>query len=247
MLRKVSATRRVTHTMSWRRRCALLRGVASGFLPRSASTPPRRSPPDRNPYPRRGHSAHHNGVWGRLEARVCWRSRWAMRQGELRDYVERRPVARAPPGGAKQRDAHLDNQQMISLPRHARVTLPEAAEVPSMHCCERSAGASGLAGSGRHPCQPHRSGTRWAAMGGAPASARSIFHALRHTAATLALEDGISPQLRGRDAGHASVATTLGVYAHVTHVSLDALTGRSIPATTPVSISGSSAARQRHV
>ena len=29
--------RRVTHTMSWRRRCALRRGVASRFLPRSAT------------------------------------------------------------------------------------------------------------------------------------------------------------------------------------------------------------------
>jgi hypothetical protein len=50
------------------------------------------------------------------------------------------------------------------------------------------------------------------------------FHALRHTAATLALEDGISPHVVAAMLGHASIATTLGVYAHVTHVSLDALT-----------------------
>ena len=50
------------------------------------------------------------------------------------------------------------------------------------------------------------------------------FHTLRHTAATLALEDGISPHVVAAVLGHASVATTLGVYAHVTKVSLDGLT-----------------------
>ena len=35
---------------------------------------------------------------------------------------------------------------------------------------------------------------------------------------------GVSPHVVAAMLGHASVATTLGVYAHVTHVSLDALT-----------------------
>jgi integrase len=49
------------------------------------------------------------------------------------------------------------------------------------------------------------------------------FHALRHTAATLALEDGQPPHVVAAMLGHASVATTLRLYAHVTHASTEAL------------------------
>ena len=52
---------------------------------------------------------------------------------------------------------------------------------------------------------------------------RVNFHALRHTAATLALEDGQPPHVVAAMLGHASVATTLRLYAHVTQVSIDAL------------------------
>jgi hypothetical protein len=49
------------------------------------------------------------------------------------------------------------------------------------------------------------------------------FHALRHIAATLALEDGQPPHVVAAMLGHASVATTLRLYAHVTHASTEAL------------------------
>jgi hypothetical protein len=49
------------------------------------------------------------------------------------------------------------------------------------------------------------------------------FHALRHTAATLALEDGQPPHVVAAMLGHANVATTLRLYAHVTHASTEAL------------------------
>jgi hypothetical protein len=49
------------------------------------------------------------------------------------------------------------------------------------------------------------------------------FHALRHTAATLALEDGQPPHIVAAMLDHASVATTLRLYAHVTHASTAAL------------------------
>jgi site-specific recombinase XerC len=45
----------------------------------------------------------------------------------------------------------------------------------------------------------------------------------RHTAATLALEDGMPPHVVAAMLGHASVATTLRLYAHDTHASVQAL------------------------
>ena len=49
------------------------------------------------------------------------------------------------------------------------------------------------------------------------------FHPLRHAAATLALEDGQPPHVVAAMLGHARVATTLRLYAHVTHASTEAL------------------------
>jgi integrase len=50
------------------------------------------------------------------------------------------------------------------------------------------------------------------------------FHALRHTAATLALQDDrIPPHVVAAMLGHSSVAFTLATYAHVTHASAEAL------------------------
>jgi integrase len=48
------------------------------------------------------------------------------------------------------------------------------------------------------------------------------FHALRHTAATQLLDDGVQPHIVATMLGHSSVATTLRLYAHATRPSLDA-------------------------
>jgi integrase len=52
------------------------------------------------------------------------------------------------------------------------------------------------------------------------------FHALRHTAATLALEDGTPAHDVSRMLGHSTVATTLRLYAHATDASTRALADR---------------------
>ena len=41
-------------------------------------------------------------------------------------------------------------------------------------------------------------------------------HDLRHTAATLMLQEGIHPKAVQEIMGHASISTTLGIYGHVT-------------------------------
>ena len=64
---------------------------------------------------------------------------------------------------------------------------------------------------------------RWETMRKRAGMRHVNFHALRHTAATLALEDGQPPHVVAAMLGHASVATTLRLYAHVTQVSTDAL------------------------
>jgi integrase len=48
------------------------------------------------------------------------------------------------------------------------------------------------------------------------------FHDLRHTAATLRLEEGINPKVVQEMLGHAHISTTLGLYAHITPTMLRA-------------------------
>jgi len=42
------------------------------------------------------------------------------------------------------------------------------------------------------------------------------FHDLRHTHATMLLENGTSPKVIAERLGHADIRTTLNIYAHVT-------------------------------
>jgi integrase len=162
-----------------------------------------------------------------LEAAYVLAVTLGMRQGELRglrwsavQLQERRLVVR---GNATRT---LDNQQVISLPKtragHRSLRLPEVAVDALMRTPRR--GELVWPGPGGDPMPASSFCTRWAAMRQRAGIRPVNLDALRHTAATLALEDGISPHVVAAMLGHASIATTLGVYAHVTHVSLDALT-----------------------
>ncbi len=64
---------------------------------------------------------------------------------------------------------------------------------------------------------------RWEALRSRATIRPVKFHTLRHTAATQALEDGQPAHVVAAMLGHASVATTLRIYAHVTQVSTEAL------------------------
>ena len=44
---------------------------------------------------------------------------------------------------------------------------------------------------------------------------RLTLHGLRHTWATLALEQGIHPRVVQERLGHSTIAITLGIYSHV--------------------------------
>jgi len=87
---------------------------------------------------------------------------------------------------------------------------------------------------------PHNGELIWPGPGGRPWSASSFntawksfckrngirtvtYQALRHTAATLALQAGQPPHVVAFMLGHANVATTLSLYAHVTPVAMGAL------------------------
>jgi integrase len=209
----------------WRAESSALRSAARhGYDVSSAINdvpPPRRSSPlietlSRDEVTRLINTAHGDA----LEAAYVLAVTVGMRQGELRglrwsavQLQERRLVVR------DNATRTLDNQQVISSPKtragHHSVRLPEVAVDALMRTPRR--GELVWPGPGGGPMAASSFCTRCAAM-------RRRAHALRHTAATLALEDGISPHVVAAMLGRASIATTLGVYAHVTHVSLDALT-----------------------
>ena len=119
-----------------------------------------------------------------------------------------------------------DNQQVVSLPKtragHRTLRLPDIAVDALMR--RPRVGELVWPGAGGDPIPTSSFCKRWASMRWRAGIRPVNFHALRHTAATLALKDGIAPHVVAAMLGHASVATTLGLYAHVTHASVDALT-----------------------
>ena len=228
MLRTVSATttRHAHDVLASALRAATRRGLRVPSAIRDVP-PPRRSSPLIETLTRDEVTRLINTAYGdALEAAYVLAVTLGVRQGELRglrwsavQLQERRLVVRS------SATRTLDNQQVISLPKTRAgrtLRLPEVAVDALLRTQRR--GELVWPGSGGDPMPASSFCTRWAAMRRRAGIRPVHFHALRHTAATLALEDGVSPHVVAAMLGHASVATTLGAYAHVTHVSLDALT-----------------------
>jgi integrase len=86
------------------------------------------------------------------------------------------------------------------------------------------------------PIRPKNLSARWSAAVRRAGVPRLSLHGARHTWATLALEAGISPKVVQERLGHANVATTLGIYSHVSmdvHADAAAQVARLLGVTTP--------------
>ena len=119
--------------------------------------------------------------------------------GEPKTARGRRPIAlddgdgrrasRAPPADARGADA-----------RRPRLRRPRAS-------CSISPTA--------RACGPTPSARRSSAGSRSYGLPRLTLHGLRHTWATLALEQGIHPRVVQERLGHSTIAITLGIYSHV--------------------------------
>jgi len=77
-----------------------------------------------------------------------------------------------------------------------------------------------LAATATGKCRDH---LLWTAPHGGYLRPRVTAHALRHTAASLAISAGANPKVVQRMLGHASAAMTLDVYADLFECDLDAV------------------------
>ena len=66
------------------------------------------------------------------------------------------------------------------------------------------------------PIDPRRDHRQWKALLATAGVPDARLHDARHTAATLLLEQGVSPKVVQEILGHSSISLTLGTYAHVT-------------------------------
>lgn len=122
-----------------------------------------------------------------------------------------------------------DGRRHLAEPKtksSARTLHPLPAVVlDALRRTERPSGGTGLVWHGATPATPLRAQkliATWHRVREQAGLPYSSFHNLRHTAATVMLDEGVPVHVVSAILGHASVGITLSLYAHVTRTGLDA-------------------------